>query len=76
MTRAENYPLLHQNGTIFWLQRDTALLPRDGRPISLRSDLDELYAKRRPCYERFADLVIDNSGSVKETAEKILEVLA
>ena len=25
--RAENYPLLHQNGTIFWLRRDLALLP-------------------------------------------------
>lgn len=75
VTREENYKFLHQNGTILWLQRDTSLLPKEGRPISLRSDLDELYAKRRPCYERFADLVIDNSGSVKETAEKIREVL-
>lgn len=76
VTRAENYPLLHQNGTIFWLQRDTALLPRDGRPISLRSDLNELYEKRRPMYEAFADYVIDNNGSLEETVEKILEVLA
>ena len=76
VTRAENYPLLHQNGTIFWLQRDTALLPKDGRPISLRSDLNELYEKRRPMYEAFADYVIDNNGSLEETVEKILEVLA
>ena len=44
VTREGNYPLLHQNGVIVWLQRETAKLPRDGRPISLRSDLNELYA--------------------------------
>ena len=76
MTRTEKYPLLHQNGTIVWLRRDTALLPRDGRPISLRSDLNELYEKRRPCYERFADHVIDNNGSVEETVKQIQEALA
>ena len=76
VTREENYDPLHQNGTIVWLRRDTALLPKEGRPISLRSDLNELYEKRRPCYERFADLVVDNDGSVKATAERIMEVLA
>ena len=75
VTREENYDLLHQNGTIVWLQRETTRLPKEGRPISLRSDLGELYEKRRPCYERFADLVIDNNGSVRETAERIREVL-
>ena len=75
VTREENYGPLHQNGTIVWLQRDTARLPKEGRPISLRSDLDELYEKRRPCYERFADLTVDNNGSVRETAERIREVL-
>ena len=75
VTREENYDLLHQNGTIVWLRRDTALLPKEGRPISLRSDLSELYGKRRPCYERFADLTIDNDGSVRAAAGKIREVL-
>ena len=74
--REENYPLLHQNGTIFWLQRDLALLPKDGRPISQRSDLAALYAQRAPLYARFADAVIDNNGTPEETVQKILEVLA
>ena len=74
--RVENYPLLHQNGTIFWLQRDLALLPKDGRPISQRSDLTALYAQRAPLYARFADAVIDNNGMPEETVHKILEVLA
>ncbi len=76
VTRRENYPLLHQNGIILWLQRDIALLPRDGRPISLKNDLYELYEKRRPFYEAFADAVIDNNGTVEETVNRILEVLA
>ena len=74
--REENYPLLHQNGTILWLQRDLARLPKDGRPISQRSDLAALYAQREPLYARFADAVIDNNGTPEETVRKILEVLA
>lgn len=74
--REENYPLLHQNGTILWLQRDLARLPKDGRPISQRSDLAALYAQREPLYARFADAVIDNNGAPEETVQKILEVLA
>ena len=74
--REENYPLLHQNGTIFWLQRDLARLPKDGRPISQRSDLAALYAQRAPLYARFADAVIDNNGTPEETVQTILEVLA
>ena len=73
--REENYPLLHQNGTIFWLQRDLALLPKDGRPISQRSDLAALYAQRAPLYARFADAVIDNNGTPEQTVQQILEVL-
>ena len=75
VTQEENYPLLHQNGVLFWLKRDLNLLPKDGRPISLKSDLHELYEKRKPCYERFADAVIDNNGSVEDTVKAILEVL-
>ena len=74
--REENYPLLHQNGTILWLQRDLARLPKDGRPISQRSDLAALYAQREPLYARFADAVIDHNGAPEETVQKILEVLA
>ncbi|MBO5556841.1 MAG: shikimate kinase [Oscillospiraceae bacterium] len=73
VTREENYDLLHQNGRIFCLQRDTARLPKEGRPISQKSDLEELYRKRRPFYERFADVMVDNNGTLEETVEKILE---
>lgn len=75
VTRAENYPLLHQNGMIVWLKRDIGSLPKDGRPISQRSDLAELYEKRRPLYERFADFEADNNGSAEDTVNAILKML-
>lgn len=75
VTRDGNYDLLHQNGTILWLQRDTEKLDRTGRPISLKSDLNALYQKREPMYRRFADAVVDNNGSVANTLAQILEVL-
>ena len=72
VTRAENYPLLHQNGTIFWLKRDVTKLPTDGRPISQSTDLNQLYEARRPLYAAFADHVIENDGTLQDAAEKIL----
>lgn len=75
VTREENYALLHQNGRILWLQRDLAKLPKEGRPLSQSRDLRELYREREPLYRRFADLVIEETGCVEETVEKILEVL-
>ena len=75
VTRKENYPHLHQNGRIFWLQRATSELPTDGRPISQTTDLNTLYQKRSPLYEAFADEIITNDGTVADAAGKILERL-
>ncbi len=75
VTREENYPLLHQNGIIIWLTRSIDALPTDGRPISQRSDMHALYAARKPLYERFCDIIIDNNGSVESTVESITEAL-
>ena len=75
VTREENYPLLHQNGVIVWRKREIAQLSKKGRPISQSRDLGELYAERAPLYARFADLVIEETETVEEAAEKILEAL-
>lgn len=75
VTREENYPLVHQNGTVLWIKRDSDRLARDGRPISLKSDLNELYEKRRASYERFADIIADNNGGIDETVSQIMEAL-
>ena len=75
VTREENYPLLHQNSTIFWLQRDISQLPTEGRPLSQTGKLQEMYARRAPLYERFADAVIDNNGTLEDTLKAIKEAL-
>lgn len=71
VTREENYPLLHQNGTIFWLQRDLDKLPTHGRPLSQSGSLEGMYAARAPLYARFADHIIDNNGSTEEAVATI-----
>ena len=75
VTRPENYPLLHQNGTIIWLRRDLDKLAREGRPLSLGADLAAMYAVREPLYASFADFTVDNTGTPEETVDAILEVL-
>lgn len=75
VTRQRNYPLLHQNGTIFWLQRALEVLPTDGRPLSQTNKLTDLYAKRKPLYESFADHTIDNNDTAEAAVAAILAKL-
>lgn len=75
VTKEDNYPLLHQNGTLVWLKRDLSLLPTDGRPLSQANPLTELYEKRRPLYSSYADITVDNNGSAEETVRCILSQL-
>lgn len=75
VTRAENYPLLHQNSAIFWLKRDISALPTDGRPLSQTGELETMYEVRRPLYARFADHIIDNNGALDTTINAIKEAL-
>lgn len=71
VTKARNYPLLHQNATIYWLQRDLPLLPREGRPLSV--DVEELYRVRQPMYHQFADRTADNNGTIEATLCQIID---
>lgn len=73
--RDANYESLHQNGIIFYIMRDTNKLSRDGRPISLKSDLNVLFNERRARYEAFADRIADNNGSLEQTLQTILEAM-
>ena len=75
VTRPENYPLLHQNGTIFCLTRDLSRLPISGRPVSQALGAEEIYRRRKSLYEGFADVMIDNGRTVEDAVRQILEVL-
>jgi len=74
VTRDENYPLLHQNGKLFCLERDLSLLPTDGRPLSQANKLAEMYRIRKPLYQRFADYYIDNNTTPETAAEQVLHI--
>ncbi len=75
VTRAENYPLLHQNGRIVWVKRSLDILPTEGRPLMRTNTAARLYEERKDKYAAFADLAIENDGSLSEAAEKIMEAL-
>ncbi len=75
VTKECNYAPLHQNGRIVFLHRDLDILPVDGRPISQSTSKAELYAKRLPLYNAFADVTVENNGSVAETVGRILSAL-
>jgi len=66
-----NYASLHQNGRIYHLIRNLDILPTDGRPISQSADLHAMWVERKPLYTAFRDAVIDNNGSVQDTADRI-----
>ena len=71
VTIPENYGPLRQNGRIYHLIRDLDALPTEGRPLSQSTDLRALWETRAPLYTRFRDVVIQNSGTVQETAQEI-----
>ena len=75
VVREENYNLLHQNGTIVWLQRDGSLLPDTDRPITQKTGVEELYRQRRDKYERFADVTLSIGADEKASAEEVLEAV-
>lgn len=75
VTQERNYPLLHQNGTCVWLTRDLAKLPADGRPLSQKGKLEQMYQIRKPLYERFADVTVSNDAAAEDCAAMILEYL-
>lgn len=75
VTQNRNYPLLHQNGTVFWLKRHLDLLPTGGRPLSQQNKLADMYVLRQPLYESFADFIVENNDTVQETIRSILSSL-
>ena len=72
ITRSENYPLLHQNGIIVWIQRDISKLPSNGRPVSQANPIEKLYNERRDKYAAFADVTVDNNGSLEDTVNAVI----
>lgn len=75
VTKEENYPLLHQNSIIIWIQRDIDQLATEGRPLSHAEKLQDMYSIRKPMYRKFADHIVTNNSSVEDTLEQIRRLL-
>lgn len=75
VTRRENYPFLHQNGTLIWLKRDITSLATEGRPLSQTGKLANMYQIRKPLYEAFSDFSVENQNDPNKTAMQILSYL-
>ena len=76
VTVSQNYNHLHQNGFIVWLKRDINTLPTEGRPLSSKSTLHTLYETRKPLYEQFCDIAVDNNDQPEIAVENILTALS
>ena len=74
VTQERNYPHLHQNGHIVWIQRELEQLPTEGRPLSQCNSLQLMYQQRRPLYAAFADAVIHNDTTPEEAAAFIAKL--
>lgn len=75
MKRKENMQWLSYNGEVLFLKRDLEkLYGTESRPLSKDNNaMKKLYEERLPYYERYANRVIDNNGSLEETIQQILE---
>lgn len=72
VTKERNYPPLHQNGKIYEITRDLDKLALDGRPLSKdKETLVKMYQVRKPMYEAFRDMRIENNGTLEQAAELI-----
>lgn len=73
VTVPENRPILKQNGTVVYLQRELGELSVQGRPLSQSCGVEVLAARRLPLYQSWSDVTV-NENSPQAAADKIREV--
>lgn len=74
--RAENHPLLKQNGRVILVERALEALSTGGRPLSSsREALEKLYEERQPLYTALADIVVANDKTPEEALTELLRKL-
>ena len=69
--RPENRAAIRRSGRVYFLRRELEKLPTDGRPLSQKGSLEEMYRLRLPLYKAAADYSVENTGTVSETAREI-----
>lgn len=69
--RADNRAAMRRTGRVYFLRRMLNQLPVEGRPLSQRESLAEMYRVRQPLYEAAADASVRNDWTAEETAARI-----
>lgn len=73
VTRKENYLPLHENSKIIFIERDINELSTDGRPLSQKGKLEQMYETRLPMYLSFCDEKTECNSDVNVTVKNILK---
>ena len=73
VTQSRNYAPLHRSGIIVRLTRPLEYLVSDGRPMSQLKGNEQLLKERDHLYRAWADVTVDNVGTVDDAASKIID---
>jgi shikimate dehydrogenase len=73
----ENIEALKQNSIVIYIKRALELLisEDESRP-ALKQGLENLYQKRKDLYEKAADIVIENDGTLEDAFKKLLQAVS
>ncbi|MCI6274916.1 MAG: AAA family ATPase, partial [Coriobacteriaceae bacterium] len=75
VTVPANYDLLHQNGTIVFIDRPLPDLETSGRPVSATRGVEALARERMGAYRAWADVTLASTGSPSGNAQAIRGLL-
>lgn len=73
VTRPENLDLLRQNGVVVYIRRSLEELEQVDRPLSQLRTVEVLFEERKQLYLDFADVVVDNKGTISDAVALIME---
>lgn len=71
--REENLFVIKSNGKAIWIKRDPNALAVQGRPLSKDVETAKrLYEERKPLYNKFADVIVENDKTIEDTVKEII----
>ncbi|MGN0555146.1 MAG: shikimate kinase [Candidatus Fimenecus sp.] len=76
VTVPKNHDILRQNSLVVFINRDIAVLPTVGRPLSEQNDLHEMFRRRLPLYRAVCDYEVDGNGKIQTVTDRVAEVYA
>lgn len=76
VTVPKNHGILRQNSLVVFINRDIAVLPTNGRPLSEQNDLHEMFRQRLPLYRAVCDYEVDGNSKIQTVTDRVAEVYA